>query len=386
MRVLFVTHNFPRFVGDVPGSFLLRLAEALQDTGVTVDVLAPGARGLAATDDLRGVRVSRFRYAPRRHETLAYSGTMAADVRRSLAAKLSLGSFIAAQYAATRSAIARLRPDVVHAHWWFPNGLSASWLRHAPPLVLTSHGSDVVLARGTRAAQPAFRRVVRRASAYTAVSSFLAGEASAMAPDAAVEVAPMPVDTGLFSPGGARPGDRLLFVGRLNAQKGIDDAIRALAAQSPSVSLDVVGDGERAGEARALAEKLGVAGRVRWHGQLAPAALLPLYRAASALLVPSTREGLGLVAVEAALCGTPSVGYASGGLVDVIRDGQTGRLVEVGNGGALANAVREVIDAPDRAERLGEAARRFALERFSPAGAAATYRAIYERVTAARAR
>jgi glycosyltransferase involved in cell wall biosynthesis len=377
VRVLFLTHNFPRFVGDVPGSFLLRLAEALVADGVAVEVLAPGAPGLAAREEIRSVPVTRFRYAPRRYETLAYTGTMAADVRRSLAAKVALGGFFAAQYVAARGLVRRFRPDVVHAHWWFPSGLTGSWLPRALPLITTSHGSDVVLARSKRAAQPAFRRVIRRSAAVTAVSGFLAAMAREIAPDAAVAVAPMPVDVGLFSPDGERSADRLLFVGRLNMQKGIDDAIRALAALPSSVTLDVVGEGERASDVRTLAASLGVTDRVRWHGRLTQGELLPLYRAATALLMPSTNEGLGLVAVEAALCATPTVAYASGGLVDVVRDGVTGRLVPEGDPTALAAAAAELIVNPAVAHSLGAAARQDALARFSPAHAAAVYRSIY---------
>ena len=77
MRVLFVTHSFPRFSGDVAGAFILRLACALADTGTEVRVLAPAAPRLANSDVIDGIAVRRFRYAPRRWETLAYTGTMA---------------------------------------------------------------------------------------------------------------------------------------------------------------------------------------------------------------------------------------------------------------------------------------------------------------------
>ena len=70
MNVLFMTHSFPRDDGDAAGSFLLRLARALVSEGVTVRVVAPGASGLTAHESMGGVQVDRFRYAPRRFETL----------------------------------------------------------------------------------------------------------------------------------------------------------------------------------------------------------------------------------------------------------------------------------------------------------------------------
>ena len=74
MKVLFLTHSFPRFIGDAPGSFLLRLAVALREIGIEVRVIAPAAPDLAPREDLGGIHVERFRYAPRSMETLAYTG------------------------------------------------------------------------------------------------------------------------------------------------------------------------------------------------------------------------------------------------------------------------------------------------------------------------
>ncbi|MFI5232805.1 MAG: hypothetical protein ACHQSE_09865, partial [Gemmatimonadales bacterium] len=87
MRVLFVTHSYPRQSGDVAGAFILRLATALAGQGATVSVLAPAAAGLAPRAPIDGIDVRRFRYAPRGWETLAYTGTMAEQVTGSLRGK-----------------------------------------------------------------------------------------------------------------------------------------------------------------------------------------------------------------------------------------------------------------------------------------------------------
>ena len=124
MNVLFLTHSYPREDGDAAGSFILRLARALATEGVNVRVVAPGARGLAAHETLGGIPVDRFRYAPRRFETLAYGGNMAAQVRDSWARAVALVGFLGAEFQAGVTARREFNPALVHAHWWFPNGLA----------------------------------------------------------------------------------------------------------------------------------------------------------------------------------------------------------------------------------------------------------------------
>ncbi|HEY5490631.1 MAG TPA: glycosyltransferase, partial [Gemmatimonadaceae bacterium] len=101
---------------------------------------------------------------------------------------------------------------------------------------------------------------------------------------------------------------------------------------------------------------------------------------AAAVVIPSTDEGLGLAGVEASLCETPVVAYASGGLTDVVRDGQTGWLVPTGDIAALSHAIDGVVERPEKARRAGQAARQFALDRFSPEAVGARYRALYDGV------
>ena len=80
MRVLFVTHAYPRRAGDGAGAFVHHLATSLRDHDVEVRVLAPSAPGLESSTTIDDIRVDRFRYAPRGWETLAYEGTMAEQV------------------------------------------------------------------------------------------------------------------------------------------------------------------------------------------------------------------------------------------------------------------------------------------------------------------
>src|SRR4051812_11181523 len=244
MNVLFLTHSFPRSEGDAAGSFILRLAVALRGEGIAVRVVAPAAPGLSASEEIEGIRVERFRYAPRRYERLAYTGNMANDVASSWTAKLALVGFLGSDFARAVRVRRNFEPEVVHAHWWFPNGVVGTWvggLAHIP-LVTTLHGTDVRLARTVGVARPLFAHVLKHSAAVTTVSRWLRDETQALVPSIHPHVAPMPVSTDLFEPGATREAGRLLFVGRLNEQKGLRHLLESMASMKSQASLDVVGE------------------------------------------------------------------------------------------------------------------------------------------------
>ena len=400
MRVLFVTHNVPRVANDAAGSFILRLAVALQGAGARVEIIAPGAPGLGAIGTIEGVPIHRIRYANDAAMTLAYTGTMVEQVRRSWRARFALLGMLRTLRRAVRAQVANAAQagdpfDVVHAHWWFPAGL-ALWsllpkglptrggpTNGAPARVLTMHGSDVRLAQQIFPARALMRSVLDDFVICTAVSTWLATNAQRIAKGRAIRVAPMPVDTRHFwipvDAGIAGVARRdVLFVGRLNAQKGISDLLAAMAHPAlHSAALDIVGDGPDRDALQAQADALGVASRLRWHGALPQPDLLPLYQRAAVVAMPSREEGLGLVAVEAQLCGAPVVAYDSGGLPDVVQVDAGGTLVPAGDIDALANAL--AIPAHDAREssRRGRLAHERMRHRFSPEAVAAQYLGIY---------
>src|SRR5207237_1292188 len=136
VRVLQLTSSFPRFEGDASGVFVGDLVDALVDAGVDVRVVAP--HDPLAVDD---ARVHWFRYGP---VAVAHRGGLLQSAR---GWKLALvPAFLASYWWAARGEVRRWRPDVVHAHWWFPGGLVAATL--GVPFVVTLHGSDVHIGRG----------------------------------------------------------------------------------------------------------------------------------------------------------------------------------------------------------------------------------------------
>jgi glycosyltransferase involved in cell wall biosynthesis len=378
-RALFVTHNFPRRAGDAAGAFLLDLARALADDGVRVRVIAPHAAGLAPHDTVAGIPVTRVRYASDARETLAYTGTMAEQALGSATGALTLLALLRALRRATREALDAGDMDVVHAHWWFPAALAVAPVVHRARVafVSTSHGSDVRLARGGVARRLA-RHALRHADAVTTVSRWL-GEALQPCAPVPVSIAPMPADVTRFTADArtARDPRRLLFVGRLNAQKQPLLLVEALAQLPGNVTLDLVGEGPLRDALTARIAALGLGSRVRLLGQVARDALPALMRGAGIVAVPSRDEGFGLVAAEALLCGTPVVASDEGGLRDIVRDGVTGLAVREPTAEAWSRALGQLVDAPAQGAALAAAGREAMLALVAPAAVAARHRAIY---------
>lgn len=342
MRVVFLTHNYPRYPGDLPGGFLHPLALALRARGLDVRVVAPSDQGRGGTDTLDGVPVRRVRYGSAEQERLAYTGTMLSALR-SPSGMLVLGRLWRALRRGAR-AEAEGAPAVVHAHWWAPAGVAAP---RELPLVLTLHGTDVALLHRSGTARFLARPVLRRARVVTAVSTSLAGAATRTSPGLPVRVQPMPVDTTEW--GWSTGGGGLLVVGRLTEQKRVHLAIAAAAAlgsRGSTVNLTIVGDGpERPGLARLiLAQRL--RDRVQLVGALPHAAVRRLLELADVALQLGLREGFGLAAAEALMSGVPVVACEDGGgLLDIVPRAGAGRVVAP-QPQALADAVAAILADP----------------------------------------
>ena len=161
---------------------------------------------------------------------------------------------------------------------------------------------------------------------------------------------------------------RLLFVGRLRYYKGLDTLLEAMRSLPARIVLDIVGDGPMAAPWRALAEAPELAGRIRFLGEISDEDLPAAYRAADLFVLPCNcrAEAFGTVLAEALASGVPCVTCDVGsGTSWVVRDGVTGRVVPPSDPAALAAAIRELADDPDRLAAMGRAARRDAETRLS---------------------
>lgn len=345
-----------------------------------VIAVVPSAPGAASREILDGVEVIRYRYAPRRFETLVNDGGIVTNLRRRRWKFLLVPSFLLAQIWRTWRLLRTTHVDVIHAHWLIPQGLAAVLLgklsRRSPPFLVTSHGADLFALRGN--GPDALKRVVtKNAAAVTVVSEAMRTELMRLGCDASkVSVQPMGVDLiERFTPDPSvqRTHDEILFVGRLVEKKGLRhliDAMPAILKEYCSAYLTVVGFGPEDAERRAQVASLGLLGKVHFIGALPQLGLPALYQRAAVFVAPfveassGDQEGLGLVALEAAGCGCPVVVSDLPATRDVL-PGDAGCIrVVPGDSIALADAVLNVLRHSDMHLRGVEARREQVITRF----------------------
>ena len=180
---------------------------------------------------------------------------------------------------------------------------------------------------------------------------------------------------------------RLLCLGRLSPEKGFDLAISAfaeLADDFPRLRLTIAGDGRLANELHQQADKLQSRDRIDFLGLVQPDSVWELINRSTILLVPSHKEGMPLVAIQAMLMERPVVATRVGGVPEAISDGRTGLLVERNDVRALAAAIRSLLCDLDRARTLGQNARPVALAKFDwDTQVVAQYNVLYSRMARA---
>jgi D-inositol-3-phosphate glycosyltransferase len=263
------------------------------------------------------------------------------------------------------------RPDVIHGNYWL-SGVVGHHLKHAldVPFVSTFHTLARVKAEGGDP-EPAWRdraeAEIIQCSDAICVSCVeeeqqfrrLYGD-----PNGRIEIIAPGVERAFFAPG-AQSGARraigadldtptVLFVGRIQPLKGPDVAIQAVAGLRergyPNAKLIIVGGASgREGDieterAHDLVDELGMHDQIEFVPPQAHHILSTYYRAADVVIVPSRSESFGLVALEAAACGVPVVASAVGGLLSLVDDGITGRLIEGRNPRRYADAIAEILD------------------------------------------
>jgi len=344
-----------------------QLAAELRTRGHRTTILAPGSQ---PSEDA-GVRIVG------RPVRVPYRGTVAPI------------SFSPGAWRRIRSAMRSFDPDLIHAHEPLtPSTSMLAVLAAEAPVVATFHAS-LDRSRLMELAGPALRQVSGRIDAAVAVSDAAASFVRRVV-RGPMEIVPNGVDVRAFSdPGrpveGLPAGPKILWVNRLDPQKGFEIMLRAfeqIASEVGEVHLLVAGDGRDRVLLRSLPGDL--RSRILRLGTVAHEALPRYHAAADVFVSPATgQESFGIVLVEAMAAGVPVVASDIEGYREVVRDGVDGLLIPPNDPNALAAAIRRVLSEPELAAAL-KAAGRSRAQAFSWQAVAPRLEAVYDRVHSAR--
>jgi glycosyltransferase involved in cell wall biosynthesis len=404
MRILALTSSYPRYEGDPTAPFIESITKHVAALGHTVHLVLPESSEWKRPPFEDGVHHHVYRYSPRRSWTpWGYSAALAgsASIKRSLVPFAPVVALSALH--TMRRVLSEGRFDLVHAHWVVPNGvLAARTARRASlPLVVSLHGSDVSVSERVGPLGRAARWAFARADAVTAPSDDLIERARRLGAREPLELVQYGADVTALAaaPGAAdelraRLGlapDRIvvLGVGRFIPVKGFSSLIDAFAraqAVRPELHLVLVGDGDLREALRARADTSGVSDHVTFPGAAVRGEIPAYFAAAQMVVVPSVHagglvDGLPNVALEAMAAGRALIATRVGGLPQLVRDGETGVLVDEQDPAGLADAIVSLANDPARGARLGEQARQEMRDRRSWDAVARRFVAVYESVT-----
>ncbi len=376
-------------VGGAEKSLVELIAHLDQERWDPVIVHAPGAQWLRYAE-ASGARLhpgipSSDLYEARRDEL---SSGVVANARRALSALEPVTGLW--------REIGGLRPALVHTNSTKMH-LMAGAAARLQGLPVVWHMRDLLTEPGARSWLHRAARMVR--PEVIAISAAVATQFEGL--NCAVHVVRNGIPLDRFAPGPPPAGLRAELglpegvpvasvVGRLTPWKGHQVLLRAwpaVRARVPGARLIVVGevafwDEGYGAQLRALAEELGLGGSVHWAGFREDVA--DVLRLSDLLVLPSIDEPFGRVIIEAMSVGLPVVATASGGVPEIVIEGETGLLAPPGEPEGLADAIVAVLSDPARAHEMGAAGRARALEHFDVRRVARQVQAVYDTILAAQ--
>ena len=373
LRLLLLNYEYPPLGGGA-GNATANMARELAALGHDVRVVTAAYKGLPARERVDGFEIRRLP-AVRRHADHC--------------SPLEMLSFLASACAYLPVAAGAWRPGACVAFFGIPCGPAAWLLRllRGVPYVVSLRGGDVPgfqpydLAGYHRLTAPLIRFLWRRAAAVVANSRGLADLAARSAGAVPIRMIPNGVDAARFTPAEelSREGPvRLVFVGRLVRQKGLDVLLEALARLPGEACFEatIIGDGPLRADLAAMAARLGLAAKVRFAGWVSRADMPETLRHADAFVFPSRDEGMPNAVLEAMASGLAVAATRIAGNEELVEEERTGFLVPPDDAAALAAVVARLVADRNLCWRLGQAGREKVVREYSWRVVAEAYAAL----------
>lgn len=252
-------------------------------------------------------------------------------------------------------------PDIIHAHTIGLDSCIGVWLKkkYHCPLVVTTHGSDtsIPLAKGKKAF---LKRCCDQADLIVAVSSVLADKLKQCRTTTPICSILNGFSVQYMPTGYQKRELSFIQVGHLIPQKKVDVTIRAFAqvrGQYPAATLRIIGSGSERGALEALCHELGMDDSVCFMGQVANQVVMEEMAKAQFFVMPSVREGFGIVYIEAMAAGCITIGTEGEGIADLIVSGENGLLVPPNDPDAIVCRIMECLNNPKKAEAIAKRGR-----------------------------
>ena len=291
--------------------------------------------------------------------------------------------------------VKREKLDILHVHYAIPHAVCAILARQMAgmdvKIVTTLHGTDITVLGYDPSLKELIKFGIEQSDAVTAVSDALVQQTfELISPDKEIETIYNFIDERVYRKAdasllkkeyGIKEEEKVIIhVSNFRPVKRVRDIVAAFAKISDRIpsKLLLVGDGPEMTLVCTLVEELGLKDRVLMLGKQEK--VEELYAISDLVMLLSEKESFGLVLLEANACGVPAIGTNIGGIPEVITDGETGYICELGDIEAAAEKAVKLLKDPALHKRFSDAATKLAGEKFASAKITAEYEAIYERL------
>lgn len=376
-KILITATTFPRFKGDKEPRFILDLAKSLLPYA-DVTVIVPSSPGTKDTEIMEGVKVERFHYFPiRKMETLTAPGAILSRIKENKLRLLLVPFFLMGFFRKLKEKKGKF--DMVQANWIFPQGILQMLVGDSKtPFVITCHGSDINTIKNPLMLYLK-KKALKRAWGITCVSENLMETVNGIYRNKNQAIISMGVDNSAFGKKyykenyfGQKGKKVILFVGRLVEFKGARYLIEAMRYVK-NAKLVIVGKGEEERNLKLKAvgikkDLLKNSSEIYFAGAKNHRELKEMYASADLFVLPGieasdgSKEGLGLVMLEALASELPVVASRVGGIPSVIKDGENGFLVKQKNPYELGKKINMVLEDDGIRNRLRSASKETALK------------------------
>ena len=379
MNILILTSSFPRFKGDVWGPWILDYCQELSKQGENVFVLVPHTANTTKFSNFDSVSVHRFSYWFSNRQVLAKPPGIMTNLKKYKNAKFQIIPYLFFNLFHGITLVKKYQIDIIFCQWTIPSGFIGLLIKKITkkPVIVSAQGAEFYLPKN-KIFSYFLRYVLRNIDLLIPVSHHMKKLAYNYSKKIkCIKILPNAVDTEKFKPltnneftfsGIDLKYKKILTVRRLVLEKRVDLLIKSfhkLLKYSTDLQLLIAGDGPEKENLIELTKKLKISNKVLFLGFISHDKLNSLYNIADVYVLTSEQEGLSLSLLEALATTVPVISTNIVGNPEVIIHKETGLLFEPGNVDQLVNNLKYVLDNPDKAEIIGNNARKYIISNYS---------------------